>query len=184
VTPSEFGLTLSRIPLADRLSEVGFSHPVASLRPDQLQKLFCKHGGPDLPSGFSTSLGRLDFRPVDGFMRGFIDLLFRFQDRYYIVDWKSNWLGNRSSDYDEAAIRASMLQHSYFLQYHLYTVAADLYLSRRISGYEYDKQFGGVFYVFFRGLDPEKPSRGIYHNKPPAALVYALRQLLIDGYHE
>jgi exodeoxyribonuclease V beta subunit len=74
-----------------------------------------------------------------------------------------------------------MLQHSYFLQYHLYTVAADLYLSRRICGYEYDKHFGGVFYVFFRGLDPEKPGRGIFRDRPSAALVYALRQLLIGG---
>jgi exodeoxyribonuclease V beta subunit len=146
-----------------------------------LQKIFVKHGGPGLPSEFPSSLGRLHFRPVEGFMRGFIDLLFQFQDRYYIVDWKSNWLGIQRSDYDEEGIRASMLQHSYFLQYHLYTVAADLYLSRRMSGYEYDKQFGGIFYVFFRGLDPEKPSRGIFRNRPSATLINALRQLLIDG---
>ena len=78
-------------------------------------------------------------------------------------------------------MRACMLQHSYYLQYHLYTVAADLYLSRRIPGYEYDKQFGGIFYVFFRGLDPEKPSRGIFYNRPSATLIKALRQLLIGG---
>jgi exodeoxyribonuclease V beta subunit len=180
-TPSESGLTLSRIPLADRLSEVEFSHPIASLQGGQLQKLFSKHGAPDLPPEFSTSLGRLDFRKVEGFMRGFIDLLFRIQDRYYIVDWKSNWLGNQPSDYGEDGMRACMLQHSYYLQYHLYTVAADLYLSRRIPGYEYDKQFGGVFYVFFRGLDPEKPSRGIFYNRPSATLIKALRQLLIGG---
>jgi exodeoxyribonuclease V beta subunit len=54
-------------------------------------------------------------------------------------------------------------------------------LSRRICGYEYDKHFGGVFYVFFRGLDPEKPGRGIFRDRPSAALVYALRQLLIGG---
>ncbi|HZC59264.1 MAG TPA: 3'-5' exonuclease, partial [Chthoniobacterales bacterium] len=183
-TLSELDLTLSRIPLADRLSEVEFSHPIVSLRPDQLQEVFVKHGGPEVPPEFPKSLGRLHFRPVEGFMRGFIDLLFRFGEHYYIVDWKSNWLGNQPSDYDVEGIRACMLQHSYYLQYHLYAVAADLYLSRRISGYEYDKQFGGVFYVFFRGLDPEKPSRAIFHNKPPAPLVHALRQLLIGGSHE
>jgi exodeoxyribonuclease V beta subunit len=180
-TASEPGLTLSRIPLAERLSEVEFSHPIASLQGDQLQKIFVKHGGPELPAEFPKSLGRLHFRQVEGFMRGFIDLLFRFKDRYYIVDWKSNWLGNRPSDYDREGIRACMLQHSYFLQYHLYTVAADLYLSRRVSGYEYDKQFGGVFYVFFRGLDPAIPGRGIFHHLPPADLVSDLRQLLIGG---
>ncbi len=178
-TPSEQGLTLSRIPLAERLSEVEFSHPITSLKRDQLQKIFVKHGGPELPLEFPTSLGRLHFRTVEGFMRGFIDLLFRFKNRYYIVDWKSNWLGDRPTDYDREGIRACMLQHSYYLQYHLYTVAADLYLSRRVSGYEYEKQFGGVFYVFFRGLDPTKPGRGIFHHLPPAALVHALRQLLL-----
>lgn len=180
-TPLEPGLTLSRIPLAERLSEVEFSYPIALLQPDQLQRLFVKHGGPGLPTEFPESLGRLHFQPLEGFMRGFIDLLFRFGERYYIVDWKSNWLGNRPSDYDEERIRACMVQHSYFLQYHLYTVAADLYLSRRIAGYEYDKQFGGVFYVFFRGLDPEKPDRAIFRDRPRAALVHALRQLLIGG---
>ncbi|MBV9300092.1 MAG: exodeoxyribonuclease V subunit beta [Verrucomicrobia bacterium] len=179
-TPWESDLTLSRIPPPDKVSEVEFSHPIVSLRPDQLQKFFVKHGGPELPSEFPSSLGRLNFRPVDGFMRGFIDLLFRFRDHYYIVDWKSNWLGDRPSDYDEAGIRARMLQHSYFLQYHLYTVAADLYLSRRISGYEYDKHFGGVFYAFFRGLDLEKSGRGIFHHRPSPKLINALRQLLID----
>ena len=183
-TPSELDLTLSRIPLADRLSEVEFYHPIVSLRPDQLQKVFVKHGGPEVPPEFPKSLGRLHFRPVEGFMRGFIDLLFRFGEHYYIVDWKSNWLGNQPSDYDVEGIQACMLQHSYYLQYHLYTIAADLYLSRRIPGYEYDKQFGGVFYVFFRGLAPEKPSRAIFHHKPPAPLVYALRHLLIGGSHE
>ena len=178
-TPSEQGLTLSRIPLAERLSEVEFSHPITSLKRDQLQKIFVKHGDPELPLEFSTSLGRLHFRTVEGFMRGFIDLLFRFKNRYYMVDWKSNWLGDRPTDYDREGVRACMLQHSYYLQYHLYTVAADLYLSRRVSGYEYEKQFGGVFYVFFRGLDPTKPGRGIFHHLPPAALVHALRQLLL-----
>jgi exodeoxyribonuclease V beta subunit len=180
-TPLEPGLTLSQISLAQRLSEVEFSYPIVSLQPGQLQKLFVKHGGPGLPREFPESLGRLQFQQREGFMRGFIDLLFRFGERYYIVDWKSNWLGNRPGDYDEEAVRACMVQHSYFLQYHLYAVAADLYLSSRIAGYEYDKQFGGVFYVFFRGLDPEKPRRAIFRDRPHASLVHALRQLLIGG---
>jgi exodeoxyribonuclease V beta subunit len=180
-TPLEPGLTLNRIPLTERLTEVEFSYPIASLQPGQLHQLFVNHGSDALPSEFSESLGRLHFRQVEGFMRGFIDLLFRFEGRYYIVDWKSNWLGNRPSDYDQAGIRACMLQHSYFLQYHLYTVAADLHLSRRAVGYDYEKQFGGVFYVFFRGLDPEKPDRAIFRARPHSALLRALRQLLIRG---
>jgi exodeoxyribonuclease V beta subunit len=180
-TPLQPELTLDRISLANRLSEVEFSHPIVSLQRDQLQNLFIKHGGRALPTEFTKNLGRLQFRPVEGFMRGFIDLFFEFNDRYYIVDWKSNWLGPRPSDYGKDGIKACMLQHSYVLQYHLYTVAADLYLSRRIPGYEYDKHFGGIFYVFFRGLDRENPSRGIFYDLPAASLVLALRQLLIGS---
>jgi exodeoxyribonuclease V beta subunit len=160
-TPLKPDLTLGGIPLGKRLSEVEFSHPIASLQRDQLQNLFVNHGRPTLPPEFAKSLGRLQFRPVEGFMRGFIDLFFEFKDRYYVIDWKSNRLGPQPSDYNKEVIQACMLQHSYFLQYHLYTVAADLYLSRRIPGYEYDKHFGGIFYVFFRGLDPEIPNHGI-----------------------
>jgi exodeoxyribonuclease V beta subunit len=179
--PLEPGLTLSRISSPERLSEVEFSYPIPSMQPDRLQKFFVEHGGPGLPAQFPDSLGRLNFRPVEGFMRGFIDLLFRFEEHYYIVDWKSNWLGNQPTDYDDPGIRACMLRHSYFLQYHLYTVAADLYLSRRVAGYDYERQFGGVFYVFFRGLEPEKPDRAIFRGRPPAALVHALRQWSTGG---
>jgi exodeoxyribonuclease V beta subunit len=180
-TPLEPKLTLDRVSLTDRLSEVEFSYPISSIHPGQLQAVFAKHAGTSLPAEFPASLGRLQFRPVEGFMRGFIDLLFRFQGRYYIVDWKSNWLGDRPGDYGEPGIRACMLRHSYFLQYHLYTVATDLFLSRRIPGYTYDKDFGGVFYVFLRGIDPRKPERGIFRDRPDAALVSALRQLLGTG---
>ncbi len=78
-------------------------------------------------------------------------------------------------------MRASMLQHSYFLQYHLYAVATDLFLSRRVPDYNYDRHFGGVFYVFLRGIDPRKTGRGIFRDRPGAALIGALRKLLIKG---
>lgn len=176
------GVTLRRVTAADRLNEVEFTHPIVSLRPEQLQRVFVEHAASDLSSSdFSASLGRLQFRPVEGFMRGFIDCLFQLDGRYYLVDWKSNWLGDRLSDYDEPGMRACMLQHSYFLQYHLYTIATDLYLSQRVAGYDYDQHFGGVFYVFIRGIDPMTPGRGIFRDKPDAGLVRALRRELLGG---
>lgn len=176
--PLKPGLTLGRVALTDRLSEVEFSHPIALLHPEQIREVFAKHGNGKSSADFCGSLGRLNFRPVEGFMRGFIDLLFCFEERFYIVDWKSNWLGNRPGDYDETGVRASMAQHSYFLQYQLYTVAADLFLSRRIPGYDYEKHFGGVFYIFLRGVDPAMPERGIFRDRPSAALVRDLRDTL------
>ena len=179
--PGSNTLQLNRILSKERLPEVEFCHPVASLTPTRLRALFESHGGPQLPPAFPESLGRLQFNPVEGFMRGFIDLLFRFEDRYYLIDWKSNWLGNHLTDYDAPGIRACMLEHNYYLQYHLYTLATDLFLNQRIADYDYEKHFGGVFYIFLRGIDPNTPGRGVFHDRPAAGLVAEMRNLMLGG---
>jgi exodeoxyribonuclease V beta subunit len=114
-------------------------------------------------------------------MRGFIDLLFQFEGRYYLVDWKSNWLGPRPADYSEQPLRAVMLHSFYFLQYHLYAVAADLFLTARAPGFDYARDFGGVFYMFLRGVDPTRPGNGIFHDRPDAGLIRDLRETLTGG---
>ncbi len=115
-------------------------------------------------------------------MRGVLDCLVELEGRYYLIDWKSNWLGHQLSDYDEKGMRACMLQHLYFLQYHLYTVAADLFLKARLTNYDYDTHFGGVFYVFVRGIDLSAKGRGVFRDKPAARLVKALGDELL-GVH-
>ena len=111
-------------------------------------------------------------------MRGFIDLLFRFKDRYYLVDWKSNWLGSHRADYGGEGMHRAMLKHNYYLQYHLYTLAADLFLEKRLAGYDYQTHFGGIYYIFLRGIDPKDTSRGIFRDRPAVETVRALRGLL------
>jgi exodeoxyribonuclease V beta subunit len=176
--PLEPELRLDRVARADRLPEVEFSFPIASLEPGKMRAAFARHGrGAD----YTDELGRLNFRPVEGFMRGFIDLLFRFDGRFYIVDWKSNWMGNRPADYSPRNLSTSILRDFYFLQYHLYTVAADLFLSRRIPGYDYEKHFGGVFYIYLRGVDATRPEQGIFKDRPDAPLIRDLRETLTGG---
>jgi exodeoxyribonuclease V beta subunit len=170
------GLRLRDIAPCERLNELEFLYPLARLTPRRLKQVFadCPLPHADIPH----RLEELNFDPVSGFMRGFIDLLFQADGRYYLVDWKSNWLGHRPSDYDEAGMRESMLEHNYFFQSHLYTVATDLFLSQRLPNYSYIEHFGGVFYVFLRGVDPNKPEQGIFRDKPAPATVNKLRQLL------
>ena len=172
----EPGMSLRDIPKHERLSEVEFSYPLAHLTPASLAKAIGKRG--TLAADVRERMGRLRFDPVEGFMRGFIDLLFRFKDRYFLVDWKSNWLGGQAADYGMEGMRRAMLEHNYFLQYHLYTLAADLFLERRLPGYIYETHFGGVFYIFLRGIDPKNPSRGIFRNRPAAETVRSLRGLI------
>ncbi len=173
------GLALNKIGLRDRLSEVEFSHPILPIRPAELEQLFHQHGGPGIPAEFPPSLGRLQFRPMDGYMRGFIDLLFVFEGRYYLLDWKSNWLGSRIAHYDLPGMRASMLHHSYYLQYHLYTLATDLFLNQRLPDYDYNKHFGGVLYLFVRGIDKRQPGSGIFYDRPDSKLIRALRDRMV-----
>jgi exodeoxyribonuclease V beta subunit len=172
----EPGMRLADIPKHERLSEVEFTYPLAHLTPAILAKVIDECA--NLTGDVRTRMGNLRFDPIEGFMRGFIDLLFRFKDRYYLVDWKSNWLGNRPVDYGPEGMERVMLEHNYYLQYHLYTLAVDLFLERRLPGYDYHTHFGGVYYIFLRGIDPKDPSRGIFRNRPSVETVKSLRGLV------
>ena len=178
--PHSKGLRLSCIQNKDRLNELEFYFPLKIISPESLERLF--HTGlrhqpmEDLPE----AMGRLQFAPTRGFMKGFMDLVFQWHGRFYLVDWKSNFLGSRVADYGHEALIRAMKQDFYFLQYSIYTLALDQYLRLRMPDYRYDKHFGGVFYIFLRGVDPEKgPDFGIFRDLPTPELIEALRKELI-----
>jgi len=173
--PGQKDFTLSKLNASDRLSELEFYFPIQNVSPARLQELLGKLGW---SSAVPAQLDRLAFDPIQGFLKGFIDLVFRFEDRYYLVDWKSNWLGNRMEDYSPEAIKDEMRRQYYFVQYHLYTVALHKYLALRVPGYDYERHFGGVIYLFLRGLDPAHPERGAYRDRPSRSAVEQLSALL------
>jgi exodeoxyribonuclease V beta subunit len=174
-------LRLRSVSNRERLNEVQFYFPLKKISPDQLTSLFRTLPGGKATNGFFHPLDRLDFMPTRGFMKGFIDLVFRHEERFYIVDWKSNYLGAALECYNRPALNRTMVESCYILQYHLYTLALDRYLSLRIPGYEYDTHFGEVFYIFLRGVDPDKgPAYGIYRDRPPKAMIQELARRLID----
>ena len=103
-------------------------------------------------------------------------------DRHYVVDYKSNRLGEWAEDYAPARLDATMAEHHYVLQYHLYLVAAHRHLSLRMPGYDYERNVGGSYYLFLRGMGPHRPDGcGIHHDRPPQALVEALSELMEGG---
>ncbi|SQA99694.1 Exodeoxyribonuclease V beta chain [Cedecea neteri] len=110
-------------------------------------------------------------------LKGFIDLVFRWQGRYYLLDYKSNWLGEDSSAYTQQAMAAAMQSHRYDLQYQLYTLALHRYLRHRMAGYDYQQHFGGVIYLFLRGVEQGKPEQGIFSTRPDVRLVEAMDAL-------
>jgi ATP-dependent exoDNAse (exonuclease V) beta subunit len=79
---------------------------------------------------------------MHGFMRGFIDMVFRHEERYYLVDWKSNHLGDGYESYHARRLVTPMQEELYSLQYHIYTLALHQYLRWRLPAYRYERHFG------------------------------------------
>ncbi len=168
----ESGLTLAQISNNQRLIELAFYYPLANINATKLNKLLGEVGG------YPGEGAALNFMPHQGIMTGFVDLIFEYQGRYYIADYKSNHLGEQLADYQPAQLEAAMQQHRYDLQYLIYTVALHRYLKQRLTGYEYERDFGGVYYLFLRGITPEQGSgSGVYFNKPEYELIEQLDQL-------
>ncbi len=88
-----------------------------------------------------------------GYIKGVIDLIFQHQGKYYIIDWKSNWLGPNAEDYCQENLIKAMHEHHYYLQADLYKKALKRYL-RLCDPRPFEEIFGGVYYLFLRGLSP------------------------------
>lgn len=110
-------------------------------------------------------------RSVFGFLKGYIDLTFRIGEKYYILDYKSNHLGDSLGDYSDDAIADEILHSNYDLQYHLYSVALHRMLEKTISKYNYEAHFGGVFYLFLRGININDPGSGVFFHKPEFSVI-------------
>jgi exodeoxyribonuclease V beta subunit len=176
------GLTLAGIGASERLNEMEFYYPLLPVTPARLREVFRQHGRTE-ERAFGDRIGRLTFAPMQGFMRGFIDMVFRHEERYYLVDWKSNHLGDGYESYHASRLVTPMREELYTLQYHIYTLALHQYLRRRLPGYRYERHFGGAAYVFLRGVDCRRgPEFGVFVDTPHIDLIHALGSALIPNY--
>lgn len=123
-----------------------------------------------------------DLRPAirQGFLTGSMDLVFRHAGRYYLLDWKSNRLA--PEDYAPHRLRHVMAENRYFLQYHFYCLALDRHLRASCPGYVPDRHFGGVLYVFLRGVGPDTPGQGIFHDQPNPDFLAELEQAILPTF--
>lgn len=115
-----------------------------------------------------------------GMLRGYIDMVFEHEGRWYLMDWKSNHLGDQGEDYRHEGMSHAMIAHRYDLQYALYTLALHRQLSIRLPDYDYDRHMGGVLYLFIRGIGAQTPSdgQGVIYRRPDRALIERLDSLL------
>ncbi|OQY49521.1 MAG: exodeoxyribonuclease V subunit beta [Desulfobacteraceae bacterium 4572_87] len=109
---------------------------------------------------------------INGMLKGFIDLVFEFEGQYYVLDYKSNHLGDNTRAYGSTALAGAMLSHRYDLQYILYTLALHRLLKARLPHYQYQRDMGGAVYLFLRGVD--RNHHGVYGDKPSPTLIEQL----------
>lgn len=197
-------LRLADLGRADRLDEMRFDLPVlggrgarTSLPPERLLAALRTGLRDDSELGvWLAGIGAEAIRAFSGFIAGYIDLTFRVdrggRARWYVCDYKSNALldgAGRSTPeaYDRAGMAAAMDEHHYYLQACLYSVAAHRFLRSRIPDYVLERDFGGAWYLFFRGMlgpdtahDGRGRRRGCFLLQPPPQLVLALDAAL-DG---
>jgi exodeoxyribonuclease V beta subunit len=172
-------LRLSSVQCSNRINEMEFYFPLKPMSPNRLRRIFADYGSIHLVDDFPDRIGKLSFSLTKGFMKGYIDMVFYDQDRFWLVDWKSNFLGNSIEDYDKNVLNNVMSRDLYILQYHLYIIALHQYLQLRMPEFSYERHFGGVFYIFIRGVDTDKgPEFGIYKDIPDSILVDALLKAL------
>ena len=163
-----------------RLAEMAFYFPLNRITPESLRQAFADtRTGGNGDYDFEVALKKLAFVPVEGFLKGYVDLIFEHQGRYYVVDWKSNHLGSRMADYAPDRLDKVIADDFYFLQYHLYVVALDQHLRQRLPAYDFERHFGGVYYLFLRGVPAGEQGNGIYYARPHAGTVETLNRLLV-----
>ncbi len=116
---------------------------------------------------------------IRGMMQGFVDLIVRSEAGYFVLDYKSNYLGPTLADYGDAALQGAIAHGHYDIQFLIYSLALHRYLRERLPNYQLERDFGGVHYLFLRGMNGRDCSTGVYSHRPAAELLLALEQLLV-----
>ncbi|WP_123029201.1 exodeoxyribonuclease V subunit beta [Mycolicibacterium stellerae] len=202
--PLADGLTLRQIGLQDRMREMDFEFPLAGgdlraaapdIRLSHVGELMRAHlPGDDPLASYADRLSgaALGGQPLKGYLSGSVDAVLRIGDRYVVVDYKTNWLGDPSepltaADYAKPRLVEAMLHSDYPLQALLYSVVLHRFLRWRLPAYAPDKHIGGVMYLFLRGMcGPDTPvvdghPAGVFSWQPPASLITAMSDLLDSG---
>ena len=189
------GWRLKDIGMASRVSEMEFLLAMDSA--EIVSRLIERIRRENRP-GYHFALvdGEHDAERIQGFLKGFIDLVVEVKGRYYILDWKSNFLsfgmpqcGGQvlneflMANYSKPAMQQAIQSHGYALQYLLYTVALHRLLKTRLGArYRYDEHFGGVFYLFMRGVRPnlnvDGMPCGVWSDRPSRELIEDLDAIL------
>jgi exodeoxyribonuclease V beta subunit len=168
------GFALRDVAPARRITELGFCRRSRAFDAHRLNA-FLRAEGLRVPS--------LDFAGLQGYLNGFIDLVFEHGGRWYVLDWKSNRLGVTADDYGPAAVDEAMAAHGYALQALIYLLALHRWLGRRLPGYRWETHMGGAVYLFVRAMRPDWAlpdggRRGIWQLCPTRETIEAFGRIV------
>jgi exodeoxyribonuclease V beta subunit len=161
-------LSLNQLKKQHYFPEMNFYFSVDKLRASRFNVLLARYG---------YGAHQMEFNTFEGHLKGAIDLVFKANEQYFILDYKSNFLGESIEDYQLDALQQVMDEHRYDVQYLIYTLAIHRFLKHRLgAAYCYERDYGGVYYLFLRGLDFDKPASGtgVLFVKPERALIESL----------
>ncbi len=161
------------------VKELDFMYRIDHLRISRFREVI-QQPQSGLAPAFAAAAAKLRDRDIRGFMIGTIDLLAEHQGKFYLLDYKSNHLGDSNEAYAGAALTDVMAREHYYLQQLIYTIAVHRYLHLRVRGYSYETHFGGVIYLFLRGLS-DRRANGIYFDRPEPGLVTDLDTCLREN---
>lgn len=178
---------LSSLSAAQTMREAEFYYPLKQAKTEQLAILLTDHRnrartklGADRNPALTPSQLQLTLAAqLNGMMHGYIDLIFEYQGKYYLADYKSNYLGSDHQDYQTQQMQINIETHHYDLQYLIYALALHRYLASAITDYQVEQHFGGVYYLYLRGMSSEQKHRGcgVYFQAITAAELAQLDQL-------
>jgi len=167
ITIDDITITLNQIGFDKRIHEFEFDFPVPVFDPQSLNSL----------TDNDMQINVAQRGELEGMMNGKIDLFFEYKEKFYLLDWKSNFLGATIEAYSKNKLNVAMNENNYHLQYLIYTLAMKKYLESRLPDFDYERDFGGVIYVFIRGVRIDTDS-GIFVNKPSLKIIEKLEEML------
>lgn len=176
--------TLQQLTPAHRINELEFFLPTRRFSVPALQRAFARHAHEIPVLDWPARVADLGFTEASGFLHGYVDAIIERSGQFYLIDWKTNWLGSTAAAYDAATVGRAMRSGFYVLQYHLYAVALRRYLRLRLPQADFGSVWGGVFYSFLRGVDPGRPGQGWFFHRPDEALLDDLEGALAAGGEE
>ncbi|BCL61128.1 RecBCD enzyme subunit RecB [Desulfomarina profundi] len=159
--------TLGSLPEQDLLKEMEFYFQMSRVDTQFINSVLA--GEPTV-----IPLGR---KKMEGYLTGLMDLVCEFEGRFYIVDYKTNYLGDTLADYCGEKLIQAMASHNYGLQFWIYSVVLHRYLKNIVPSYSYQEHFGGVFYLFVRGMVPETVNSGVFFTLPDSRKIKVLERI-------